>query len=357
MSDMTDSRRWFIYVSVLSLGVLIYLLSPVFAPFLISGVLAYLVAPVIERLEKWKFSRLWATVLVFAIMFSIIVGVFMLIVPLLEDQITVFIDNIPSYADKFKDEIWAPLASRLGIENLSLDGNAIKEALAKNWKEARSSLGQVLGVIGYSGAAIINFFMFIILIPVITFYLMRDWPKLLLRIQAMIPRSQKQLVTELSQESDRVLGGFLRGQLIVMFILGLIYSIGLQIIGLDSSFLIGMLTGLLSFVPYLGFSVGILVASLAMLVQQAPDPQFIYLIYIAIVFGIGQVVESMFLTPVLIGDRIGLHPVAIIFAILAGGQLFGFTGVLLALPVAAVVVVWLRHAYKTYTSSDLYQDE
>ena len=356
MSNMTDSQRWFIYVSVLSLGVLIYLLSPVFAPFLISGVLAYLADPVIDRLEHWKFSRLWAAVVVFAIMFSIIVGVFMLIVPLIEGQITAFIDNIPSYADKFKNEIWAPLASRLGIENLSLDGNAIKDGLAKNWKEAGHSLGQVLGVIGYSGAAIINFFMYIILIPVITFYLMRDWPKLLLRIQAMIPRSQKQIVTELTIESDRVLGGFLRGQLMVMLILGLIYSVGLQFVGLQSSFLIGMLTGLLSFVPYLGFVVGISVASIAMLVQQAPDPQFIYLLYIAIVFGIGQIVESVFLTPVLIGDKIGLHPVAIIFAILAGGQLFGFTGVLLALPVAAIVVVWLHHAYKSYTSSDLYQD-
>ena len=357
MSSISDSQRWFIFVSLLSFGLLVYLLSPVFTPFLISAVLAYLADPVIDFLERRKLSRLWATLVVFIVMLSVMIGVFMLLVPLIEVQITEFIKNIPGYASKFKSEVWAPLASKLGIDNLNLDGEMIKQGLAKNWDKAQHSLIQVLGLIGYSGAAIVNFVMYLVLVPVITFYFMRDWPRLLLRIQAVIPRSKKQVVTELALESDRVLGGFLRGQLMVMLILGLVYSIGLEIIDLNSSFLIGMSAGLLSFVPYLGFIVGLLVASIVMLVQHSHDPQIIHLIYVAIVFGVGQIMESVLLTPVLIGDKIGLHPVAIIFAILAGGQLFGFAGVLLALPVAAVVVVWLRHAYKSYTSSELYQQD
>jgi len=357
MSKVSDSKRWFIYVSILSFGVIIYLLSPVFTPFLVSAVLAYLANPIIERFEKWKISRLWASVIVFTLMFAIIIGIFMLLVPVIEQQITEFIKNIPSYIDKFKTNIWSPVAKKLGMEeSLTIDGKLVKDGLTQHWDKAQNSLMKLIGFIGYSGAAIINFFLYLILIPVITFYFMRDWPKLLLRIQAIIPRSKKQIVTELSLESDKVLGGFLRGQFIVMLILGLVYSIGLKIIGLESFFLIGMTAGLLSFVPYLGFIVGIVVACIVMLVQHAPDPNLMSLVYVGIVFGTGQILESIFLTPVLIGDKIGLHPVAIIFAVLAGGQLFGFTGVLLALPVAAIVVVWLRHAYKTYTSSDLYQD-
>ena len=354
MSNITDSQRWFIFVSIASIGVLIYLLSPVFTPFLISVVLAYLADPLIARLERIKFSRTWAAVIVFTVMFLIIIGIFVLLVPLLDSQITEFIKNFPAYAAKFRDDVWAPLATKLGLENLRLDGEMIKKALTEHWDQAQRSLFQLVGLIGYSGAAVVNFVMYILLIPVITFYFMRDWDTLLLRMQAVIPRNSKQVVTELTIESDRVLGGFLRGQLIVMMILGLIYSIGLAIVGLKLSFLVGMLAGLLSFVPYLGFIVGISVACILMLVQ---DPQLINLLYIAGVFGIGQLLESLFLTPVLIGDKIGLHPVAIIFAILAGGQLFGFTGVLLALPVAAVIVVWLRHAYKSYTDSELYQQE
>ncbi len=356
MSNITDSKRWFIFVSLLTFAILIYLLSPVFAPFLISAVLAYLADPIIDRLERWKFSRLWAAVLVFVCMFLAIIGIFMVLVPLLEAQIVEFIKNFPTYAAKFKQDLWGPLASKLGFENIVVDGESVKTGLSQHWDKVQASITKALGLIGSSSAAIISFFMYLVLIPVITFYFMRDWPKLLLRAQAAIPRSQKQIITELSIESDRVLGGFLRGQMMVMLIVGIIYSIGLEIAGLNSSFLVGMTAGLLTFVPYLGFVIGILVAFILMMVQQAQDPNLFSLVYIAIVFGVGQVVESVLLTPILIGDKIGLHPVAIIFAVLAGGQLFGFTGVLLALPVAAVIVVWLRHAYKSYTSSELYQD-
>jgi predicted PurR-regulated permease PerM len=166
-----------------------------------------------------------------------------------------------------------------------------------------------------------------------------------------LPRKQAPLIKKLATECDDVLSEFLRGQLLVMFSLGIIYTIGLWIAGLEFALLIGMLAGLVSFVPYLGFVVGIIVAGIAALVQFN---DVIHIIYILIVFGIGQAIESMVLSPWLVGERIGLHPVAVIFAVMAGGQLFGFFGVLLALPVAAVIVVLLRYLHGRYLDSSLY---
>jgi predicted PurR-regulated permease PerM len=180
---------------------------------------------------------------------------------------------------------------------------------------------------------------------------MRDWDTIVVYIRNMLPRDTEQTAIRLFTESDEVLSAFLRGQLLVMALLGVIYSVGLMIVGLELALLIGMLAGLASIVPYLGFIVGLTAASIAVIIQY----QELYpLLYVAIVFGIGQAMEGMVLTPLLVGDRIGLHPVAVIFAILAGGQLFGFTGILLALPVAAVVMVFVRYYHQRYILSDYY---
>jgi predicted PurR-regulated permease PerM len=192
----------------------------------------------------------------------------------------------------------------------------------------------------------------IILIPVITFYLLRDWDHLVNYVRDILPRSIEGKVVQLAQESDEVLGAFLRGQMLVMLALGIIYSIGLSIVGVEFSLLIGLFAGLLSFIPYMGLIVGVLIAGVAVLFQTG---ELISLLWVFLVFGIAQMIEGMFLTPVLVGDRIGLHPVAVIFAVLAGGQLFGFFGILLALPVFAVLAVLLRHAHKKYKGSKIYQ--
>ena len=190
------------------------------------------------------------------------------------------------------------------------------------------------------------------LIPVVAFYLLRDWDLLVERIHNMIPRQFEVTAVNLIKECDEVLSAFMRGQLLIMFLLGCIYALGLSIIGLDLALLIGMLAGLASLVPYLGFIVGILAASIAAVLQfQEPLP----LLYVLLVFGFGQLLEGSVMTPMLVGDRIGLHPVAVIFAILAGGQLFGFVGVLLALPIAAVIMVFVRHIYDRYKDSHYYE--
>jgi predicted PurR-regulated permease PerM len=172
------------------------------------------------------------------------------------------------------------------------------------------------------------------------------------RVRELLPRRSEAVIVKLAQQSDEVLGAFLRGQLLVMLALAFIYSAGLMMMGLDLALLIGMLAGLVSFVPYLGFIVGILAACVAALFQFQ---ELLPLLYVAIVFGVGQMLEGMVLTPLLVGDRIGLHPVAVIFSVLAGGQLFGFVGVLLALPVAAVIAVLLRYLHTQYKSSALYE--
>jgi predicted PurR-regulated permease PerM len=208
-----------------------------------------------------------------------------------------------------------------------------------------------MGTISKSGVAALAFLANLVLVPVVTFYLLRDWDLLLQKIHHLVPRKQEPVIRKLAKESDAVLGQFLRGQLTVMVALGAVYTTGLWITGLDLALLVGMIAGLVSFVPYLGFIVGILLAGAAAIMQFG-DP--VYLIYVAIVFGIGQLLEGMVLTPLLVGDKIGLHPVAVIFAVMAGGQLFSFIGILIALPITAVIVVLLRHVYDIYTGSELY---
>ena len=209
----------------------------------------------------------------------------------------------------------------------------------------------VLSNVTQSSFAFLNAVGMIGLTPVVAFYLMRDWDDIVQRIHEMVPRDVEPVFVRLVGECDEVLGAFLRGQLLIMFLLGCIYAVGLYFVGLELAILIGMLAGLASIVPYLGFVVGIIAATLAALFQFQ-DP--LYLGYVAIVFGIGQVMEGWVLTPWLVGDKIGLHPVAVIFAVLAGGQLFGFVGILLALPVAAVIMVFVRYLHDSYIRSEYY---
>lgn len=220
-----------------------------------------------------------------------------------------------------------------------------------NWRDVGGFAGKFASAITKSGVALAAWLANLVLVPVVTFYLLRDWDVMVARIRELLPRQQEPTIVKLAKNSDEVLGQFLRGQLAVMVALGTIYTVGLWIVGLDLALLVGMIAGLVSFVPYLGFIVGIVLAGIAAMMQFGDA---VYLFYVAIVFGVGQILEGMVLTPLLVGDKIGLHPVAVIFAVMAGGQLFGFVGILLALPVAAVVVVILRHMREVYTASELY---
>jgi len=224
-------------------------------------------------------------------------------------------------------------------------------SLQGHWKEAGGIASTAVNYVTRSGAIVIQFIGSLVLIPVVTFYLLRDWDDLVARVHELLPRKSEPVISMLAKQSDEVLGSFLRGQILVMIALATIYSVGLGIVGLELALLIGLIAGLVSFVPYLGFIVGIMIASIAAIFQFH---DFMHIVYVAIVFAIGQMAEGMFLTPHLVGDRIGLHPVAVIFAVLAGGQLFGFVGVLLALPIAAVIAVILRYVHERYIASNMY---
>jgi predicted PurR-regulated permease PerM len=330
--------------------VLLYYLGPILAPFLVSAGLAYLGDPLVDRLEKLRLPRTAGCVIVFLAFFGLLIAAVLLIVPILEEQIVTFAENVPEWL-RWVQDVGLP---RLGVHlphGMRLDAVGLRDAITHNLSEAGDFAGAVLNRVKESTPALLGFVANLLLIPIVSFYLLRDWDLLVARIDQLIPPRLRPRAEQLARESDGVLSALIRGQLLVMAALALYYSIALGIAGLKVALLIGLFTGLVSFIPYLGYFSGLLAACIAMGVQaQEVTP----VLWVALVYGIGQILESGLLTPMLVGDRIGLHPVAVIFAILAGGQLLGFAGVLIALPVAAVTAVLLRHARERWLLSALY---
>ena len=347
---MNESRSLFFLTGGLCLGGLIYLLSPVLMPFLIAILLAYIGDPLVDKLDT-KIPRGISVLIVFLILTTFVLTLLFILLPMIEQQLSSFIRAIPKYLDWFEHVVLPWFMSHLGVTGIELDFAEIKTSIREHWTKAGGVAAGLVGTVSKSGLAIIGWIINIFLVPVLTFYILRDWDILKDRILELMPKKSQAGVVQIVVDSDLVLSAFLRGQLMVMFALGTIYSVGLWLIGLDFSLLIGMLAGVVSFVPYLGFIVGIAVAGVAAMVQFQDMYQ---LLPVLMVFGFGQIAESFSLTPLLVGDKIGLHPVAVIFAVMAGGQLFGFFGILLALPVAAVVMVLLRHGHERYLRSQLY---
>ncbi len=348
----SDRRRWQWLALAAGFGILVWLLAPILTPFVLSALLAWLGDPLVRRIEASGRSRTTGVLLVFTLMASVIVLVLLLLVPLIENQIGKLIEWLPRFGTWLTGTAVPWAEGRFNLELAGyVDPSQLIELLKKHWQEAGGIAANIFGGVSKSGLAILGWIANLALIPVVTFYFLRDWRVMLARIRELLPRPVEPLVLKLSGESDQVLGGFLRGQISVMIALGVIYGTGLWLVGLDLGILIGLVAGLVSFVPYLGALVGIGAAVIATLVQHG---DWMHLLLVLAVFGAGQTLESFVLTPWLVGDRIGLHPVAVIFAIMAGGQLFGFLGVLLALPVAAVVMVVLRYVHERYTHSKLY---
>lgn len=351
MAVIESSKGIWLAVFVI-VSVLIYLLAPILMPFISAAILAYIADPLADKLEK-KMSRTLAVSVVFFALSSIAVILLLILLPLLERQIVVLAEKLPLYIDRAQNALIPFLNEQFGVDIAAFDLNILKKSLSEYWKAAGGIAASVISSVSQSGLILVGWIANFTLMLVVTFYLLRDWDSLVAKIHALIPRKNEKTVVVIAKESDEVLGAFFRGQMLVMFVLSVVYTVGLMIVGLDTALLLGGLAGLVSFVPYLGFIVGIVAASVAALMQfQEIAPLF----YIAIVFLVGQLLEGMLLTPWLVGDKIGLHPVAVIFAVLAGGQLFGFVGVLLALPIAAVIAVVLRHMHDRYTNSELYSE-
>lgn len=348
---LTDSQKWLALAALVLAGWLLYLLAPVLTPFLIAALLAYLGDPLVDWLEARGPSRTIATSMVVAMFAVLILVLPLLLIPVVQKQMTAIMSALPGFVDWAGRELVPWFRDSLGIDLAVPDLERVKEVLTQNFGQVGDMVVEVITYVSSSGLALAGWIAGVVLIPVVTFYLLRDWDHCVAGVRDLLPRSLEPTVAELARESDRVLGAFLRGQLTVMICLGLIYSIGLSLAGLQWALTIGMLAGLVSFVPYLGVIFGVLCASLAVLIQSQDVLQ---LVWVLLVFGGGQLLEGMVLTPWLVGDRVGLHPVAVIFAVLAGGQLFGFLGILLALPIASVLAVLLRHARRRYRESNLY---
>lgn len=347
------SNRWLILCAVFLL--FLYLLLPVLAPFLVAAILAYICDPLVDKLsvfgtKKYQFGRTLSTALVMLAILTAIILLILIIFPLLQKQSLLIVERLPSIIDNLRANIEPWLQRQLGI-SLAIDSAHIQEIISKNWKTAGDLLGNVLQTAGANGLALIGLVANILLFPVVLFYLLRDWDDLIKGIGDLIPRDLIAKSTEIAVEIDQMLAEFLRGQLTVMLIMSVFYSAGLWLVGLDNALPIGIIAGLLNFVPYLGPALGM---GLALLVGALQFSSFSQIVPVLVVFGLGQLLESNFITPKLVGERIGLHPVVVIFALLAGGQLFGFAGVLLALPVAATIAVGLRHTHDNYLGSDAY---
>lgn len=347
---MTQTRKWlFLGLGLLTLT-FFYYASVVLMPFFIATLLAYLTDPLVELLVKLKIPRVFGVIMVFLLLIWLFILLVLVLIPLIQEQIVLLIGIFPRFIAWLQGKV-IPWINETFYLHIKLNLSTITHSFSENWRNAGDLATQVLRTVTHSGVAIIAFFTNLVLIPVVLFYLLRDWDKLINGTKKLIPRQYVVTTVNVVTECDEVLSAFLRGQLMVMIGLGVLYSIGLSIIGVNLALLIGMISGIVSIVPYLGFIVGIVAASVAALFQFQ---DITHIIYVVIVFALAQSIESMVMTPLFVGDKIGLHPVAVIFAILAGGAIFGFLGILLALPVAAVMMVFIRHLRQYYFNSHLY---
>lgn len=348
------NTRWQMIVLAVVIITVLYLLGSALTPFVIAAIFAYLFNPFVHLLQRWQVGRSLAVSLVFALMLMLLVAVMLVLVPFMERQVVNFYAQLPRWIDWIHANAAPWLQEHFAINLDWPDSQQLIDMLKEHLSQAGGIVAAVIAKVSKSGFALLGWIADLVIIPVVVFYLMRDWDELITRIRELIPRSIEPVVSKLARDSDDVLSAFMRGQLSVMIVLGVLYALGLKLAGIDIGPLIGAIAGLISFVPYLGSIVGVIMGVIAALVQYG-DWQHVLLV--SGVFAAGNLLESYVLVPRLIGHKIGLHPVAVIFAILAGGQLFGFLGILLALPVASVVMVLLRYLHDRYRASELYRDK
>jgi predicted PurR-regulated permease PerM len=349
MTAQQQLRYWLI--GLLIGCVLIYLLREVLAPFVAGIGVAYLLDPLADRLERWKFPRWLAALVVLTLFFVAFVLLVLLVVPLLNSQVIGLVQAITGYLAESREAI-TQYAMAL-VERFDLQGGEqIKEALGGFAKDAVNIVGKLLAEVWQGGLALVSLLSLLVITPVVAFYLLRDFDRIVETVDGWLPRQHAPTIRRLVGEIDQRLAGFVRGQGSVCLVLGAFYAIGLSLAGLDFGLVIGLISGVLSFIPFVGSAIGLLLSMITAVTQFWPD-----LLRIAVVLGVfvvGQFLEGNVLTPRLVGDRVGLHPVWVMFALLAGGALAGFVGVLLAVPIAAAAGVLIRFFMSQYLGSRLY---
>ncbi|MFN5941162.1 MAG: AI-2E family transporter [Polaromonas sp.] len=334
----------------------LWLLGPVLTPFVVAAVLAYALTPLVNRLDdmgRGRLPRVVAVILVELLFILLTLSLLLMIVPIVAKEIPLMREQVPLVFDKLNTGL-TPWLAQFGIK-ASLDLGSLKVVALKYLNANYEDMfGSVLSSLRLGGSVALAILGNAVLIPVALFYLLMDWDRFVARLLELVPPPMRSAFDSFTSEADSVLGQYLRGQLLVMLIMAAFYAAGLALFGLDLALPIGIFTGLAMFIPYLGFGIGLLLAILAGLLQFASIKA---VVMVVVVYGVGQVVESLFLTPRLVGERIGLHPLAVIFALLAFGQVFGFVGVLIALPASAVLLVAIRRIKERYITSKLYKGQ
>ncbi len=350
--NLTPAQRQSFTWIALAAGsaLLLWLLAPVLTPFVVAAVLAYALHPLVEWLAGRRCPRVLAVLLVEVLALLVGLALLLLIVPVMAKELPLLKSQVPVLLDKF-NAVAGPALGRLGL-TVTVDVASIKGWLMRLLDDNMNDwLATALASARIGGSVLLSLVGNAILVPVVLFYLLMDWSRLVGRIQSLIPPRMRSSVGSFFGECDAVLGQYLRGQLLVMVALAVYYSVALSLVGFDLALPLGVFTGLAVAIPYVGFGLGLVLALMAAVLQFA---SLIGVLLVAAVYGLGQLLESFFLTPQLVGERIGLSPLAVIFALLAFGQLFGFVGVLIALPASAVALVMLRRALAAYRDSGMF---
>jgi predicted PurR-regulated permease PerM len=334
----------------LVVGGLLYLLSPILAPFLFAAILAYILNPIVERLAGKHVPRTLAVLLVMLGLLVLIVAFALVVLPLFTKELRLLAERLPAFI-VWLNQHFAPFLERhLGVE-VRFDVDTVRRLASELMADNQDLVGRLLGSLKIGGLAVVAFLVNLLLVPVVLFYLLRDWHALRERADRLVPRHMHAKTREILREVDAVLAEFLRGQLTVILVMSVYYVLALWLARLEFALPIGLITAALVFIPYVGALLGFVLGSIAALMQF---DSLWGLAWVWLAFGVGQTLEGMVVTPLLVGERIGLHPVAVIFALLAFGQVFGFFGVLLALPASAALLVALRHLRRAYLASSMY---
>jgi len=330
---------------------LVWLLSPILAPFLFAGILAYVLDPLVEKLARRRVPRTLAVVLVMTLALAVLVGLALVILPLFYKELRMMGERLPGFLAWVNEHVAPWLKARFEIE-FQLDVDTVRQLASRVIANNQELVPQILDSLKIGGLAVIAFFANLVMLPVVLFYLLRDWGALVERVDRLVPRHLHEKATGIVREVDAVLAEWLRGQLLVILVMTVFYVVALWATRLDFALPIGIITGVLVFVPFVGAITGFVLGTIAALLQF---DSLWGVAWVWLVFAIGQALEGMVVTPWLVGERIGLHPVAVIFALLAFGQVFGFFGVLLALPASAALLVALRHLKRGYLASGFYR--
>ena len=339
---------------LITVFLLLWVFRGILLPFVVGMALAYLLDPAADFLERCRFSRFWATSVVMGAVVIVIATAFVLLVPAIVQQVIGLVQRIPDYVNqlqKFVMETAPDLGALIGEERLVQFENSLSSTLSGGV----AILGNLAAQVAQSGATIINVLALIIVTPVVAFYLLLDWDGMVAKFDQLLPREHRKEILEVLGDMDRAMAGVIRGQGSVIILLALFYGVSLTLAGLNFGLAIGLMAGIFSFVPYVGFLVGMVLSTGVAIVQYWPEPLPIFIVLG--IFLVGQFLEGNVFYPKLVGNSIGVHPVWLMFALFAVGTLFGFVGLLLAVPMVAIVGVLVRYALKKYTSGSLYLGE